>query len=82
MILVLPSKMMEALNAWKKIETRNPEEEIGTIFDKYSVDDPISCRTKISTVINKTIETLISFHLDMPSYGKNNYLKGTNLCAN
>lgn len=70
MVLVLPSKMMEAVNAWKKIGIRNPEEEIGNIFDKYSVNDP-RCSTKLPIVINNTIETLISFHIDMPSYGKN-----------
>lgn len=55
---------MEALNAWKSIEIRNPEVEIATIFDKYNT-------TKLPIAINTTIDTLISFHIDMPSYGKN-----------
>ena len=62
---------MKALDAWKKIEIRNPEEAIAAIFEKYSANDP-RCSTKLSIVINTTINSLITSHIDMPSYGKNN----------
>ena len=67
-IIVLPDKMIKAIETWKKIEHGNPEQEISTGLEKYNPSNPRYC-SKLSEVIHSTMNSLMTSHLNMPSYG-------------